>query len=482
MHRRPNSLLGLLGYHTADTSTPLRAGTWSAVYGSAQCAVSAADSAAKHGYAYALCRPPGHHAFADSAGGFCYVNNTAVAAQRLRSALQGRIAVIDVDVHHGNGTQGIFYQRADVLTISIHADPTNYFPFYCGYADETGEGEGRGFNLNLPQVHGAGDADFQAALEQALARVVTFAPAGLVVALGLDASEHDPLGVLKVTTTGVRRRRRCDRTTRPPDGDRAGGRLCLSGLAGEPGCVPARVRTILEQIVDRRDLLTLALWSVVSSQAPALADGAAPLQPPSPAVMDQPARPGLNAFIHCSSSFCDERDRAAAMSRKTSSRSSWPSLNFARISRTSARKPMTPFDRRVKARPHQVDVPGAGALRLHRIDEVTQVSLDLGRFLEERHIDDELCACVVPRRGPRLVVDPGGRNVAVRAQCEDLRARIRLQQFEMVVRAREMPREPYESAVRIDLGPHWQQGRTKGLVHAGHDPRERLVRTSCATS
>jgi acetoin utilization deacetylase AcuC-like enzyme len=202
MHRRPNSLLGLLGYHTADTSTPLRAGTWSAVYGSAQCAVSAADSAAKHGYAYALCRPPGHHAFSNSAGGFCYVNNTAVAAQRLRSVLRGRVAVIDIDVHHGNGTQGIFYQRADVLTISIHADPDSYFPFYCGYADETGEGEGRGFNLNLPQVHGAGDADFQAALEQALARVVTFAPAGLVVALGLDASEHDPLGVLKVTTKG----------------------------------------------------------------------------------------------------------------------------------------------------------------------------------------------------------------------------------------------------------------------------------------
>jgi acetoin utilization deacetylase AcuC-like enzyme len=202
MHRRPSGLLGLLGYHTADTSTPLRAGTWSAVYGSAQCAVSAADAAAKSGSAYALCRPPGHHAFADSAGGFCYVNNTAVAAQRLSSALRGRVAIVDIDVHHGNGTQGIFYRRADVLTISIHADPGSYFPFYCGYADEAGEGEGEGFNLNLPLAHGSGDAELRAALSVALARVRKFAPAGIVVALGLDASEHDPLGVLKVTTNG----------------------------------------------------------------------------------------------------------------------------------------------------------------------------------------------------------------------------------------------------------------------------------------
>jgi len=202
MHRRPSSLLGLLGYHTADTSTPLRAGTWSAVYGSAQCAISAADTAAKQGTAYALCRPPGHHAFADSAGGFCYVNNTAVAADRLRSLVRGRVAIVDIDVHHGNGTQGIFYRRGDVLTISIHADPASYFPFYCGYPDETGEGEGEGFNLNLPLAHGSGDAELRAALDVALARVRKFAPGGVVVALGLDASEHDPLGVLKITTQG----------------------------------------------------------------------------------------------------------------------------------------------------------------------------------------------------------------------------------------------------------------------------------------
>lgn len=202
MHRRPDALAGLLGYYTADTSTPIRAGTWHAVYSTAQAAVAAADAAAKEGSAYALCRPPGHHAYADCAGGFCYINNTAVAAQRLRSTLNGRIAIVDIDVHHGNGTQGIFYQRPDVLTISIHADPNNYFPLYAGYAEETGEGAGRGFNLNMPLAHGSGDTVFLAALQEALARVKAYAPAGIVVALGLDASEQDPMGVLKVTSDG----------------------------------------------------------------------------------------------------------------------------------------------------------------------------------------------------------------------------------------------------------------------------------------
>jgi acetoin utilization deacetylase AcuC-like enzyme len=205
MHRRPDGLLGLLGYYTADTSTPLRAGTWSAVYGTAQAAIGAADAALADGCAYALCRPPGHHAFAECAGGFCYVNNTAVAAQRLSATSGGRVAVVDIDVHHGNGTQGIFYERGDVLTVSIHANPTNYFPFYAGYAEEVGRGVGRGANLNLPLAHGSGDGVFLAALDVALARVRAFAPAAVVVALGLDASEHDPLGVLKVTTDGYAR-------------------------------------------------------------------------------------------------------------------------------------------------------------------------------------------------------------------------------------------------------------------------------------
>jgi acetoin utilization deacetylase AcuC-like enzyme len=202
MQRRPEGLVGLLGYYTADTSTPIRAGTWSAVYGSAQAAITAADTAMEHGRAYALCRPPGHHAYAESAGGFCYVNNTAVAAQRLRTSLDERVAILDIDVHHGNGTQGIFYHRSDVLTVSVHADTSNYFPFYSGYADEIGEGAGKGFNLNLPLAHGSGDAVFVAAIQRALERIASFEPRALTVALGLDASEHDPIGALKVTTQG----------------------------------------------------------------------------------------------------------------------------------------------------------------------------------------------------------------------------------------------------------------------------------------
>lgn len=202
MHRRPGGLAGLMGYYTADTSVPIRAGTWGAVYGAAQAAASAADGALAQGAAYALCRPPGHHAFADCAGGFCYVNNTAVAAQRLVAGGARRVAVLDIDVHHGNGTQGIFYARPDVLTVSLHADPSSYFPFFAGYPEETGEGAGAGFNLNLPLAHGSGDAVFLAALDQALARVRAFSPDAVTVALGLDAAAEDPLGVLNVSTEG----------------------------------------------------------------------------------------------------------------------------------------------------------------------------------------------------------------------------------------------------------------------------------------
>jgi acetoin utilization deacetylase AcuC-like enzyme len=208
MHRRPSSLLGLVGYYLADTSTPIRAGTWAAIYGSAQVAVSAADAALEDGHAYALCRPPGHHAYGDSAGGFCFLNNSAIAATRLLAGAQqagARVAILDIDVHHGNGTQGIFYERDDVLTVSIHADPSNYFPFYTGYSDETGAGAGEGYNLNIPLAHGLGDDAFVAAIEHGLGRIKEFAPTALVLALGLDASEHDPIGALKVTTEGFSR-------------------------------------------------------------------------------------------------------------------------------------------------------------------------------------------------------------------------------------------------------------------------------------
>jgi acetoin utilization deacetylase AcuC-like enzyme len=198
----PKALAGRAGWHQADMACPIGPGTWAAALVSSEVAATAADlvlDGARE--AYALCRPPGHHAFADMAGGFCFLNNTAIAAQRLRSKHR-RVAILDVDVHHGNGTQGIFYERPDVLTVSIHADPAYYYPYFWGHAQETGAGAGTGFNLNLPQSLGSGDAPWLAAGDTALARIREFAPTALVVALGLDASESDPLQGLKVTGAG----------------------------------------------------------------------------------------------------------------------------------------------------------------------------------------------------------------------------------------------------------------------------------------
>lgn len=203
----PASPAGLAGYHQADTACPIGAETWGSAYWSAQTAVSAAQALARapgEGPVYALCRPPGHHAFADLAGGFCFLNNAAIAAEVLRAEGR-RVAILDVDVHHGNGTQGIFYARGDVLTVSVHADPAGFYPFYWGHAHERGEGAGRGANLNLPLARGADDAAFLKALERGLATVRAFGADVLVVALGLDAHESDPLQGMAVTTPGFAR-------------------------------------------------------------------------------------------------------------------------------------------------------------------------------------------------------------------------------------------------------------------------------------
>jgi len=201
----PKSVVGQAGYHMADTACPISAATWGSAIASAHTAVHAARML-RDGtpHAYALCRPPGHHAFKDLAGGFCFLNNTAIAAQDLR-AVAGRVAILDVDLHHGNGTQGIFHERADVLTVSIHADPARFYPFFWGHASERGEGPGLGYNLNLPLPRGSGDDAFMAALAEALTRIEAFGPDAVVVALGLDAYEGDPFGGLKVSTEGFAR-------------------------------------------------------------------------------------------------------------------------------------------------------------------------------------------------------------------------------------------------------------------------------------
>lgn len=204
MSARPTGLQGQLGYYLGDTSTSIRDDTWVAIAGSAHAAVDAADYARKTGKAYALCRPPGHHAYSGYGSGFCYLNNAAIAAQRLREAGEG-VAVLDIDVHHGNGTQGIFYGRDDVLTVSVHAETSAYFPFYSGYAQETGTGAGDGFNLNLALDHGLGDDPWLDAIAQGLEAIHAYGATAMVVSLGLDASEHDPIGVLKVTTNGFER-------------------------------------------------------------------------------------------------------------------------------------------------------------------------------------------------------------------------------------------------------------------------------------
>lgn len=201
----PASAVGQAGYHMADTACPISAETWDSACWSAWSAVEAADAVlGGERSAYALCRPPGHHAFADVAGGFCFLNNSAIAAQRLRGQAS-RVAILDVDLHHGNGTQGIFYSRPDVLTVSIHADPVRFYPFFWGHADERGEGPGLGYNLNLPLPRKSGDERFLEALETGLRRIRAFAPEALVVALGLDPFEGDPFGGLSVTTPGFAR-------------------------------------------------------------------------------------------------------------------------------------------------------------------------------------------------------------------------------------------------------------------------------------
>lgn len=201
----PDSVVGRAGWHMADAACPIGPESWTAARRSADCALAAAEAlAAGARQAYALCRPPGHHAAAEQAGGHCLLNNAAIAAQRL-TAGGGRVAVLDVDVHHGNGTQSIFWSRADVATVSIHADPHGFYPFFVGHAHERGAGPGEGFNLNLPLPLGAGDAAWLDALGTALARVEAFAPDAVVLSLGLDVHERDPLKGLSVTTEGIAR-------------------------------------------------------------------------------------------------------------------------------------------------------------------------------------------------------------------------------------------------------------------------------------
>ena len=189
-----------LGRYCIDMSSPVMAGTWNAATAAADCALHGA--ALVHGgerAAFALCRPPGHHAGRDYYGGYCFLNNAAIAAQWFRDAGLERVAVLDVDYHHGNGTQDIFYDRGDVLTVSIHADPAVEYPYYNGYEDETGSGPGEGAALNLPLPHGTGWDGYGPALERGLARIDGFDAQALVVSLGVDTFDGDPISRFRLT-------------------------------------------------------------------------------------------------------------------------------------------------------------------------------------------------------------------------------------------------------------------------------------------
>jgi acetoin utilization deacetylase AcuC-like enzyme len=190
----PASFAARMGLYSMDSGTPLTAGAWDAAYWGAQAALTGLDLVlGGDAAAYVLTRPPGHHAGADFFGGYCFVNNAAVAAQAARDAGVDRVAILDVDYHHGNGTQAIFYERGDVFYASIHGDPQTEYPFFLGHADEQGAGAGLGFNANWPLPAGASNAQWFEAFEQALQRIGGYAPQLLIVSLGVDTYGGDPI-------------------------------------------------------------------------------------------------------------------------------------------------------------------------------------------------------------------------------------------------------------------------------------------------
>lgn len=199
--QRPISITGKLGYYAMAAETSISAGTWQAARAAADVALTGAELL-KGGSraAFALCRPPGHHAARDLFGGYCFINNAAAATQYLRDHGAARVAILDVDFHHGNGTQDIFYDRPDVLFVSLHADPRGDFPYFSGYAEETGEGAGLGFTMNIPLPTGTSFAQWQAALQVALARIEAFKADALVVSLGVDTYVNDPISSFQLSS------------------------------------------------------------------------------------------------------------------------------------------------------------------------------------------------------------------------------------------------------------------------------------------
>jgi acetoin utilization deacetylase AcuC-like enzyme len=200
MHaQEPEHIDGKLGYFSFDATSPITSGTWQAVVASANTALTGATALLRgDNCVFSLCRPPGHHAAADYFGGYCYLNNVAIAAQYLLDQGAGKIAILDVDYHHGNGTQSIFYTRDDVLFVSIHGDPDQEFPFFLGRSDEAGEGAGRGYNANFPLRWQSSTATWFAALDKATAIIADYAPDYVLISLGVDTFIDDPISQFRL--------------------------------------------------------------------------------------------------------------------------------------------------------------------------------------------------------------------------------------------------------------------------------------------
>src|SRR5262245_883908 len=199
--RQPASALGRLGYWCFETMTPLVPGTYAAARAAVDVALTTSDLVLAGEHAtYGLCRPPGHHSPRAAFGGYCFFNSAAVATEDLVRRTEEPVAILDVDYHHGNGTQQIFYGRADVLYASLHGDTDRAYPYFAGHADETGVGAGAGANLNIPLPAGCDDALYLAAIDRALERISAFGGSVVVVSLGFDTYGQDPIADLALTT------------------------------------------------------------------------------------------------------------------------------------------------------------------------------------------------------------------------------------------------------------------------------------------
>jgi acetoin utilization deacetylase AcuC-like enzyme len=197
----PEHIDGKISYYAMDAGTPITSGTYEAVTSSAKVALTAQKLITEgHNSIFALCRPPGHHASKDVYGGYCFLNNAAIAAQAFIDQGAKKVAILDIDYHHGNGTQDIFYSRKDVMFVSIHSDPVMEFPYFLGYANEKGEGNGLGYNHNIPLSFGTASLKWFEALSSALKIINNYAPDALVISLGVDTFEGDPISEFKLKT------------------------------------------------------------------------------------------------------------------------------------------------------------------------------------------------------------------------------------------------------------------------------------------